>query len=341
MKFKIKYADQIVGILSLVAIAALVFIIFFIGSKQKWFVPKHPFHTIVTSANSVSEGMAIQYKGFGIGKVKNISLDEEDNVIVNFYISDEYIDRITQGSIIELSVSPIGLGSSLIFHPGISETIIPDDMLIPEKSSPAGKKNIADKKVILTTQTDSITTIVNSVSSLLKDVDVLINQISQLLDGTLSDSPLAITIGDINTILEQISAFLSGDTSVPIASITDGLNHSIDQLNLILNDVNSLTGQLQDPQGLIPRLLESEDSKGTIDSLFTTLNQTMADINGISSSLGNNMPQITVILTQVQTLIKQVQDVVISLKNNPLIKGNSTERVEKASTTPKLREEAF
>ena len=78
-----------------------------------------------------------------------------------------------------------------------------------------------------------------------------------------------------------------------------------------------------------------------MDSLFATLNQTMTDINNVSASLGNNMPQVTIILAQVQTLIKQVQDVVVSLKNNPLIKGNSTERIEKTSATPKLREETF
>ena len=120
MKFKIKYADQIVGTLSIFAIAALIFIIFLIGTKQKWFVPKHPYYTVVSSGSNVSEGMAIQYKGFGIGKVKNITLNEKDQVIVNFYISDEYINRITEGSVLELSVSPIGLGSSMIFHPGIS-----------------------------------------------------------------------------------------------------------------------------------------------------------------------------------------------------------------------------
>jgi len=341
MKFKIKYADQIVGILSIIALAALVFIMFLIGSKQKWFVQKHPYHTIVSSASNVSEGMSIQYKGFGIGKIKNITLNEKDEVVVNFYILDDYINRITEGSIIELSVSPIGLGSSMIFHPGVSSNIIEDDSLIPERNSRLGIDNIKNHKVILAEQTDSITSIVTSASDLVKDIDQLIRQISNIISGDLEDSPLAKTITEINTILGQISAFLSGDESVAITSITDGLNSSIRKLNHILSDVNTLTGQLQDPQGLIPKLLETEESKGSFDALLASLNQTMTDINGVSTSLGGNMPQVTIILTQVQTLIKQVQDVVVSLKNNPLIKGNSTERIEKASSTPKLREEAF
>ena len=93
MKFKIKFADQIVGALSIIAIAALVFFTFFIASTQKWFVKKHYFFTKISSANSVNEGMALQYKGFAIGKVKKISLGDDDNVIVHFYVLDEYIDR--------------------------------------------------------------------------------------------------------------------------------------------------------------------------------------------------------------------------------------------------------
>ena len=341
MKFRIKYADQIVGTLSLLAIASLIFILFLIGSKQKWFVPKHPYYTIVNSASNVSEGMAIQYKGFGIGKVTTIELDEKDQVVVNFYISDEYIDRITEGSILELVVNPIGLGSSLIFHQGVSSSIIEDDSLIPEKASDEGKNNIASRKVILTEQADTMTVIFNSVAELINNVNSLVTDLNDILDGTKTESPLSETIAEINTILNQVSMFLAGDDSVPLSKIVDSLNVPINKLNNILSDVNGVVNQFQDTQGLIPKLLESEESQGAIDNLFTSLNQTINDINTISSSLGNNMPQITVILTQVQTLIKQVQDVVVALKNNPLIKGNATERAEQTSATPKLREESF
>ena len=341
MKFRIKYADQIVGTLSLLAIASLIFILFLIGSKQKWFVPKHPYYTIVNSASNVSEGMAIQYKGFGIGKVTKIELDEKDQVVVNFYISDEYIDRITEGSILELVVNPIGLGSSLIFHQGISSTVIEDNSLIPEKASDEGKNNIASRKVIISEQADTMTVIFNSAAELINNVNSLVTDLNDILDGTKTESPLSETIAEINTILNQVSMFLAGDDSVPLSKIVDSLNVPINKLNNILSDVNGVVNQFQDTQGLIPKLLESEESQGAIDNLFTSLNQTINDINTISSSLGNNMPQITVILTQVQTLIKQIQDVVVALKNNPLIKGNATERAEQTSATPKLREESF
>ncbi|WP_191014603.1 hypothetical protein [Treponema zioleckii] len=45
MKFKIRYADQIVGVASLAAIAALIVLIFAIGANQNWFAKKNSYYT--------------------------------------------------------------------------------------------------------------------------------------------------------------------------------------------------------------------------------------------------------------------------------------------------------
>ena len=337
MKFKIKFADQIVGTLSIIAIATLIFITFFIASTQKWFVKKHNFFTTISSANSINEGMALQYKGFAIGKIKKISLSDDDNVTVHFYVLDEYIDRVTQGSIVELSVSPIGLGSSFIFYQGNSTSIIVDNSYIPEKSSAKAKELIKDKKVLIPEQNDTLNTIIGSATSLINHIDELIQQINELLAGN-EQLPLAQTVNNINRILRQVSALLSGDDSVPVAAVINDLNTTVDTLNSILEDVNGLTS---DPQGLVPKLLETEESKGTFDKLYSSLDATIQDLNGISGSLDSEMPQVSILLAQVQTLLKQVQDVMTGLKNNPLLKNGVPERTEQQSATPKLREESF
>lgn len=337
MKFKIKFADQIVGALSIFAIAALIFITFFIASTQKWFVKKHNFFTTISSANSVNEGMALQYKGFAIGKVKKISLSDDDNVTVHFYVLDEYIDRVTQGSIVELSVSPIGLGSSFIFYQGTSSSIIVDNSFIPEKSSNKAKELIKDGKVLIAEQNDTLNTIIGSATGLVNHIDELIQQINELISGN-QQIPLAQTINNVNKILRQVSALLSGDESVPAAAIINDLNTTIESLNSILSDVGNLTS---DPQGLVPKLLETEESKGTFDKLYAALDTTIQDLNGISGSLDSEMPQVSILMAQVQTLLKQIQDVMTGLKNNPLLKNGVPERSEQQSATPKLREEAF
>jgi len=297
MKFKIKFADQIVGILSLIAITTLIFLVFLIGSKQKWFVKKHPFYTVVSSGSSISEGMNIQYKGFGIGKLKKITLDDNDEVILHFYILDEYIDRITEGSIIEVSVSPIGLGSSIIFHPGNSKDVIEDNALIPEMSSQLAKDLIKDGKCTIAANNDSINTILNSALGLIQEV---------------------------NELIRQLNGVMSGDPDVTLTT-------TVLEINNILTNLAKLT---EDPQGLVPLLLEDETSKGSISNLLASINNTINDVNALIAS---ETPDVSILVQQLQGLMLQAQDVMEGLKNNPLLKNGISDHPEKESSTPKLR----
>ena len=302
MKFKIKYADQIVGILSLVAIIALIFIIFLIGSTQKWFVPKHNYFTVISSASNISVGKAITYKGFEIGKIKSFSLGDDDKVIVNFYITDDYKSKIVRDSIIEILTSP--LGSSVVFYPGNSNSFLPDNSFVPERSSEEAKSLIMNKRVSVVEQTDSVNTILAMATTL---------------------------VGDIDTLVKQINIALEGKEDTP-------LTYTITQLNAILTNLNHIT---EDPSGLVPKLLEDENSQGSIANVLKELDTTMGDINKITASVDSNMPGVTILISQMQSLLKQMQDVMEGLKNNPLLKNGISEKPEKENATPKLREDNF
>lgn len=302
MKFKIKYADQIVGILSLIAIIALIFIIFLIGSTQKWFVPKHNYYTVISSASNINVGKSITYKGFEIGKIKNFSLNASDKVIVNFYITDDYKNKIVKDSIIEILTSP--LGSSVIFFPGNSSTPLEDNSFIPERSSEEAKALIQAKKVSIVEQTDSINTILAMATTL---------------------------VGDIDTLVKQINIAIEGKENTPLTT-------TITQINSILANINEITS---DTSGLIPELLEDENAKGSIGNILLQLDSTMAEVNKITASVESTMPGITILISQLQTLLKQTQDVMEGLKNNPLLKNGISEKPEKENATPKLREDNF
>ena len=302
MKFKIKYADQIVGILSIIAIIALIFIIFLIGSTQKWFVPKHNYYTVISSAANISAGKAITYKGFEIGKIKSFSLDKNDDVIVHFYITDDYRSKAVKNSIIEIMTSP--LGSSVVFYPGNSLDYLPDNSYVPERSSERAKELIKYKMVSVVEQTDSLNTILAMATTL---------------------------VGDIDTLVKQINIALEGKENTP-------LTNTITQLNEILENINEITS---DPSGLVPKLLEDEESQGAIASVLLQLNSTMSEINNITGSVEDNMPGITILISQMQTLLKQMQDVMEGLKNNPLLKNGISEKPEKENAAPKLREDNF
>ncbi|HOX92628.1 MAG TPA: MlaD family protein, partial [Spirochaetales bacterium] len=118
MKFKIKYMDQIVGLFIIIALALFAVIVILVGMNQRWFAKDYRFHTVFSSAAGVAPGTAITMKGFTVGKIDKISLNENNMVDAQFHIYDTYYPLVVANSVLELTVSPIGLGSSLLFHPG-------------------------------------------------------------------------------------------------------------------------------------------------------------------------------------------------------------------------------
>ena len=94
MKFKIKYADQIVGLFIIVALAMLAVIVILVGVNQRWFAKDYSFWTVFSSANGVSPGTAIVMNGFTVGKIDKISLNDDNKVDVYFHIYDTYYNLV-------------------------------------------------------------------------------------------------------------------------------------------------------------------------------------------------------------------------------------------------------
>ena len=138
-------------------------------------------------------------------------------------------------------------------------------------------------------------------------------------------------VGDIDTLVKQVNIALEGKENTP-------LTNTITQLNSILYNLNQLTA---DPSGLVPKLLEDETAQGSIANILIQLDATMSEIYSVTASVDDNMPGVSILISQMQTLLKQMQDVMEGLKNNPLLKNGISEKPEKESATPKLREDNF
>ena len=63
----------------------------------------------------------------------------------------------------------------------------------------------------------------------------------------------------------------------------------------------------------------------------------MGEINSITASVEGNMPGITILISQMQTLLKQMQDVMEGIKNNPLLKNGISEKPEKVRWTDRCK----
>ena len=326
MKFKIKYADQIVGFFSLVAIASLIVLIFAIGAKKSWFTKKNYYFTVFDSGSGIYVGMDLMYKGFSIGKVESVDLVGEF-VKVDYYVLEDYFDYVKEYSIVELSVSPIGLGSSFTLFPGTGSTTIPSGREIFRKDSMPGKKYIADGLVRMSDSSDSISVLLGKVSTILADVHELLGNLNNALEGS-GESPFTEIISNLSDLTAMLSD--TEDGAVPKLLGKDIAKNLTETLATLNNMVNS-------SEGAVPKLLGKEISD-QINAILGNITPILSDVNDMT---GTASPEINEMLVQVNTLLLQVEDLMTGLNNNPLIRGGIPDRSNESSATVNVRSTDF
>ncbi|MDR1443884.1 MAG: MlaD family protein [Treponema sp.] len=340
MKFIIRFADQVVGILSVIALAALVAVIIFLGSGQRWFSKDYQFVTYFDSAAGLSKNMAVQYKGFTIGRVKSFDLTQDDRVEVRFYIFDTYISRVRRGSLVDISISPVGLGNQFLFYSGLGSGMMEEGELIPAVSSVEGREALNRGIAFIPKQDDSIGVILSQVNSLLASVETLVKDISGAFEGT-GGTALGRTLGNV----EEISRNLTGIPDT-VEDALDQLLGTVDQLAAsvqpILTDLQAISGDLSDPDGTVARIL---DSQGPV---YTNLVATLESVSGTIGSVEKaaayvpaQLPQITAMLNEAQQVLRSVEDALTAVLNNPLLKNGVGGRVENQPTGTSMRDIEF
>jgi len=309
MKFSIRFADKIVGTLVILALAVLVFVVFMIGKEHRWFIKDPEFFTYLDSASGISQNMAVQYRGFTIGHVKNVSLDG-NRVKVVFSIFDKEKERVTKNSLIELQSSLIpGLGNTFILHPGpMGKGSQEEGSLIPEINS-------AEGKLMLSSGETSIIPPDNSINNILSQVNILLEAVNE------------------ESVVEKIS------------SISE-------RMDKILEDIEKITDKAKDPNGIVMSIIDGQGSANrSIDSILKSVNEillpggtvitgiekTLVSLSGIINTLDETaevipekLPQILMLINEIDSIIKTVQEVLDAVSDNPInfIRSGIPERRE-------------
>jgi phospholipid/cholesterol/gamma-HCH transport system substrate-binding protein len=351
VKFRIRYAQQVVGIFVLIAAIALVLVIVSMGANQRWFAKNYNFYSVFPSGEGLGSGMAIQFKGFNIGRVTDVTLSTEDEVRVDFYIRDTYYERVVPNSILELVSNPIGLGGGLVFHQGRAVADpLPEDTLIPALNSKEGQAIVAAGNVIMPSSGDSITRIIGqiepvlrNVNSLLLSVDTTLGHVNLALAGDQTE-PLGLTLAQVSSLLEEVETTL--------IETREQSNQILASTAVIAGNFEETSTALRDPTGLVPRLLDADGSIATflndndrlfneIEQMLISVNATLDEVNDFAGFINDTQPQIAGLLEESQTAIVTSQDVLEGLSNSPFIRGGITRELTQPTTFQGYRDAQF
>ncbi len=351
MKFQIRFADQIVGLFIILAMMSIVFILVMMGINQRWFAKDYKYTSSFKTGNGLSVGMPIKLKGFQIGSVDKINLLADNSVEINFHIFDTYIEKVRKNSILELSISPIGIGGGgMLFHPGKSTELIPELSSIPSTDFEEGKKLIAKELVNIPPRDDTIVNIINDISPLLRSTNDTMESLALLLDTTTS-TITGEAEGPIADIIEEVSIMITM-LSNSITEAMTAANTILSDSTVITGDMKVITARMKDTEGLLTHLL---NPKGTIAKLLDDDNElyielyaiieeaanTAAELTSFVNYINTTQPQISELLEGSREAIVKGKDVLEGLSNNPLLRGGITAVTEQPTTFKSYEEEEF
>jgi phospholipid/cholesterol/gamma-HCH transport system substrate-binding protein len=323
MKFAIRFADQIVGALIIVALGIVVFVIFMLGSSQRWFSRDYQYKTYFSSATGLSKNMNIQYKGFTIGKVKTFDLSEDDRVEVHFIIFDTYKDRVRFGSLVEILINPIGLGNQFMFYSGTGAEV-PEGETIPAVNSSDGKRMLASGQAILPDRDDTINIIMNRVNTVLDTLNGTLMDVQEAFVGTERTA-----LGRAMTDVEMAASGLNVMSQQLPTSLDEMVSGIMSELGPILANLNALTTKLADPQGSVMSVLDAEgDIYTDLLASLDAISGTLRNLERTSEFIPSQLPQVAALISDLHTTLKTAEDVLTSLTNNPLLKRGIPERRE-------------
>jgi len=306
VKLAIRFADKIVGVSVVLALGILVFVLFMMGVNQRWFARDYVFHTYLDSAQGLSQNMPVQHVGFNIGAVRSFEPVDNDMVRVDFVIFDTYIDRARVGSSVQLIAGPIPmLGNQFVFIPGPLESA-----LLEEGQAIPGERGV------------------DSIGAIISLVDSLLYVVHEALEGT-ERTEIGRILRDVGGTVAALERTLAGIADDIVPSIGENLEGILAQVDDVLASVGAIAQGAADPEGAVMAILDGESE--VYSNLVTSLDSVagiLASLELTAEMIPSQFPQIASLLFELQDVLRTVDDVLVAVANNPLLRGGVPQRTQ-------------
>ncbi|MBI2519983.1 MAG: hypothetical protein HYV97_06190 [Bdellovibrio sp.] len=150
--FKLRHNREIVTIFILIAVGIFIFLGSVVAYNNNVFRGRVYFYTLVQNAYGLKSLPPIYFKGFAIGRVASFQLTHENKIHVNFYIFEDFYEKIINYSVVSINTNPLSgeiTEFQLITPDGTQETLglVQKGTLIPDLKSAEAQQYIKDDKL--------------------------------------------------------------------------------------------------------------------------------------------------------------------------------------------------
>jgi len=352
MVLKFGAKEQLVGIFIVITLFILTGAIVFIAQGKNWFKKHEQYHTFFKEGYNLSPGANVTLYHTKIGKVVKVRLTEDNRVRVDLKILAKYASKMREDTIVTVE-SPTIIGSEYIaILPGTTQSpLLPPgaEIISTEKKALSDymkEFKVEEKLEILT----GIMKNIKEITDRLKDPEGgLFGTLDNIKEITarLKDpkGELFTSLDNIRHITEQLKdpkgqIFASLDN---IRHMTDRLKDPKGELFQTLDNLASISQKMKKGEGSVGRLLikddlyrKIEEEINKVDSVLDNIELTTTRIPVIVDEAEKRLIEIKKPLTELDNVLKDVpeimntvkreldaiSDILSSVKENFLIKGN-------------------
>jgi ABC-type transporter Mla subunit MlaD len=289
-----------VGLFVIILFISLGTFSYFILETKGTFEKRYSFYFIVDSADSFTIGMPLKFSGFKIGQLDSMKLRDNGSVKITFSVNEENRKWINIYTYLLLK-KPL-IGSAYI-----------------EVLATSGNKLIKQNSKLPIILTDDIN---DMVTKLEPAIDNLLNIISNMNEITTNlnkkDAPLNKTLQN----LERFSSKLANSDSL-LTSVTGdkkstkSLINSLNQLNSILNDLKSISKNLNHDlikptsssiKNLNKIMIDIKDKLNTLDPLVKSVGGYDKEINSLKENLTITIEKSNQLLNKIDLMLNDEKE---------------------------------
>jgi len=128
MKYKLTQIERSVGFFIMISFMGMFFLGTGVLARNFFWQDKITFNLKLTTAGQLQEGSKVQLKGMNIGKVVNVKLNGDAEVIAKLEVNSDYYKFFTQSSQIQI-INPMVIGEKIV-----DLKYVPNPKLVPAGS---------------------------------------------------------------------------------------------------------------------------------------------------------------------------------------------------------------
>ncbi len=293
--------ERRVGVFLLISVIIVVGVVALVGVRQGLFTPKAAITFHDDSGRDLAEGMEVVTRGFRIGKVKRVRLDETGRVEVTLAIEKSLFRWIREDSTARIVVKAFIGDSRIEISPGTPSAppMTPGGTIVfvrdPDLTDVA-KKVMEDVKPVLL----EIKSLIEYLGDPQGDVKRTIANVNQLSAGLIEtrvrlDETLGQVGARVNGLAANLEAFSASlrDTTLPqVTGVIEDAGRTTRSLDaFVREDLHGITASLQDQ--LLPQVREMLAAAGKATSAAGgSLEQVNRDLPAILAKVNASLENI-------------------------------------------------